>query len=470
MGELQEASGRSAELRALIYAVRGEQVMLDRDLATLYGVETKALNQAVTRNLDRFPERYSFKLTPEEAEDVRSQIVTLSGEPMRIAWWRYPPRVFTEQGIPVSFPRLRSSRMALGGHELGEAVEGSRLEGGIKAVRVVDNPGLAGIMALDSTGGGGRQARVKPPVVCFRSDFHEPEAAPVVYDLELMGAVAEAAGFADGSAPSSLLVFEKIGYQHASRYSGFLERYRQELGRQLRKGSAEFSDSLEKYGDVPLWLAIEIVSFGTLSKLYENTKSAKIREDISARFGCSSDGFASWTRALSGVRNICAHFGRLIGMRLTVRPKKIAFVEGDNGSPFYVLSGLLVLLSSSRLADHGESDAEAEDIARAVQWLLGEYRDVAERCGVPSTWLDAVAGEDGDGRASESEGRLSALIGAMRGNSVSPPAAGHMPPQRNGGAPATPSGSARGTDRDIPASFPRSGSSRMALVRSRDRP
>ena len=261
--------------------------------------------------------------------------------------------------------------MALGGHELGEAVEGSRLEGGIKAVRVVDNPGLAGIMALDSTGGGGRQARVKPPVVCFRSDFHEPEAAPVVYDLELMGAVAEAAGFAAGSAPSSLLVFEKIGYQHASRYSGFLERYRQELGRQLRKGSAEFSDSLE---------------------------------------------------------------------------------------------------NSSRLADHGESDAEAEDIARAVQWLLGEYRDVAERCGVPSTWLDAVAGEDGDGRASESEGRLSALIGAMRGNSVSPPAAGHMPPQRNGGAPATPVRPGRGTDRDIPASFPRSGSSRMALVRSRDRP
>ena len=67
MGELQEVSGRSAELRALIYAVRGEQVMLDRDLATLYGVETKVLNQAVTRNLDRFPERYSFKLTPEEA-------------------------------------------------------------------------------------------------------------------------------------------------------------------------------------------------------------------------------------------------------------------------------------------------------------------------------------------------------------------------------------------------------------------
>ena len=63
--------------------------MLDRDLASLYGVETRALNQAVTRNLDRFPERYSFKLTPEEAEDIRSQIVTLSGESARSAWWGY---------------------------------------------------------------------------------------------------------------------------------------------------------------------------------------------------------------------------------------------------------------------------------------------------------------------------------------------------------------------------------------------
>lgn len=77
---------------------------------SLYGVETKALNQAVTRNLGRFPERYSFKLTPEEAEDVRSQIVTLSGEPMRIAWWRYPPRAFTEQGVAMLSAVLRGAK------------------------------------------------------------------------------------------------------------------------------------------------------------------------------------------------------------------------------------------------------------------------------------------------------------------------------------------------------------------------
>ena len=77
---------------------------------SLYGVETKALNQAVTRNLGRFPERYSFKLTLEEAEDVRSQIVTLSGESARSAWWRYPPRAFTEQGVAMLSAVLRGAK------------------------------------------------------------------------------------------------------------------------------------------------------------------------------------------------------------------------------------------------------------------------------------------------------------------------------------------------------------------------
>lgn len=110
MAELPEAVGRGADLRALIFVVRGEQVMLDRDLASLYGVETKVLNQAVSSNLDRFPERYSFKLTSQEAESVRSQIVTLYGKPGKGAWWRYPPRVFTEQGVAMLSAVLRSAK------------------------------------------------------------------------------------------------------------------------------------------------------------------------------------------------------------------------------------------------------------------------------------------------------------------------------------------------------------------------
>ena len=76
---------------------------------SLYGVETKALNQAVTRNLGRFPERYSFKLTPEEAEDVRSDC-DLIRESARSAWWRYPPRAFTEQGVAMLSAVLRGAK------------------------------------------------------------------------------------------------------------------------------------------------------------------------------------------------------------------------------------------------------------------------------------------------------------------------------------------------------------------------
>ena len=63
-------------IRDLMYTVRGTQVMMDSDLAMLYGVETKALNRAVNRNIKRFPERYRFQLTAEEFGFLRSQIVT----------------------------------------------------------------------------------------------------------------------------------------------------------------------------------------------------------------------------------------------------------------------------------------------------------------------------------------------------------------------------------------------------------
>ncbi len=77
--------------------------MLDSDLADLYGVETKTFNQSVKRNLNRFPEDFMFRLTGEEFEYLRSQIVTSS-------WGgrRYPPNVFTEQGVAMLSSVLNS--------------------------------------------------------------------------------------------------------------------------------------------------------------------------------------------------------------------------------------------------------------------------------------------------------------------------------------------------------------------------
>ena len=88
-----------------IYIIREKKVMIDRDLAELYGVETKVLNQAVKRNLKRFPDDFMFQLTDEEFRNLRSQIVTSS-------WGgsRFRPMVFTEQGVAMLSSILNSER------------------------------------------------------------------------------------------------------------------------------------------------------------------------------------------------------------------------------------------------------------------------------------------------------------------------------------------------------------------------
>lgn len=71
---------KQQDIENLIYVIRGTQVMLDSDLAMLYGVETKALNQAVKRNINRFPDDFMFQPSQEESIGSRSQIVTLNRE------------------------------------------------------------------------------------------------------------------------------------------------------------------------------------------------------------------------------------------------------------------------------------------------------------------------------------------------------------------------------------------------------
>lgn len=110
----------SISIESLIHVIRGQQVMLDSDLAMLYVVETKALNQAVKRNINRFPEDFMFQLTKDEADRLRSQIVTLNEEEVflrsqfvtsksgRGQHKKYLPYAFTRNGIAMLSSVLRS--------------------------------------------------------------------------------------------------------------------------------------------------------------------------------------------------------------------------------------------------------------------------------------------------------------------------------------------------------------------------
>lgn len=96
------------EIQNMIYSVRGKQVMLDSDLAQLYHVETKVFNQAVKRNINRFPEHFKFQLTESEFKNLRSQIVTSRENDSTHGGRRYMPYVFTEQGIAMLSAVLKS--------------------------------------------------------------------------------------------------------------------------------------------------------------------------------------------------------------------------------------------------------------------------------------------------------------------------------------------------------------------------
>lgn len=95
-------------VESMIQFIRGQKVILDSDLAALYEVPTKALNQSVRRNLDRFPEDFAFQLTKPELENWKSQIVT--SNPASKMALRKPPYAFTQEGVAMLAGILRSPR------------------------------------------------------------------------------------------------------------------------------------------------------------------------------------------------------------------------------------------------------------------------------------------------------------------------------------------------------------------------
>ena len=105
----------NSEIASKIVVLRDVQVMLDRDLAELYGVETKRLKEQVNRNIERFPEQFMFRLSPDEYQDVKkslwSQIATIeNSEDLRGRHTKYLPYAFTEQGVAMLSAVLRSER------------------------------------------------------------------------------------------------------------------------------------------------------------------------------------------------------------------------------------------------------------------------------------------------------------------------------------------------------------------------
>lgn len=176
-------------------------------------------------------------------------------------------------------------------------------------------------------------------------------------------------------------------FKDRKKFDNFLKRYGQEFNRQLKNRNSEITRAYDEYGDAPVWLAVEIMSFGTLSMLYQNTKSKEIREGVARYFGATAEELVSWTRALSSVRNICAHFNRLCGTKPVSRPKKIPGFDWDNSDPLYAVFLLLYLFRNSPVFDDAPSLAYNLNLHRDFVQLLTEFDDVFAICGITNEWL-----------------------------------------------------------------------------------
>lgn len=179
-------------------------------------------------------------------------------------------------------------------------------------------------------------------------------------------------------------------FKNQDYFRSFLKNYQREFNRQLSNRNGDMIRAYEMYGDAPIWLAVEAMSFGTLSKLYSNTKSKEVRAEVAAGFGASPEELESWIRALSSVRNTCAHFGRLCGTKLVRRPKKIPGIDLDNASPFYPVLLLGYMARDWPLFADDTTLAYSLSLLIDVSQLFFDFSDIYELTGLPDNWASIL--------------------------------------------------------------------------------
>lgn len=163
-----------------------------------------------------------------------------------------------------------------------------------------------------------------------------------------------------------------------------------------RRGS-ETKASIEQYGDMPIWEAVEEMPFGMVSRLYKNTKDRQVKEEVASSFGANQGDFANWMKALSFVRNRCAHFGKLLGSDLAVTPRSIKNVEADNRNPFFIVLLLMHLLRTNLMLPEVTILPQVL-VAFDVYKLMDKYDDmILAACGIPDDWCNLMGDPDVSG-------------------------------------------------------------------------
>lgn len=162
----------------------------------------------------------------------------------------------------------------------------------------------------------------------------------------------------------------KGNFVDENHFHDFLSNYSRELEYKM-SARADIRSTCEAFGDLPIWQAVEILPFGTLSKMYRNTRSKAVRFAVSDSFGIEYATLSSWMRTVSEVRNRCAHFSSLLCKPIVCKPRKLESVDADNGSAFFFAVMLKVL---------SECDRPYEDLRGLYDiWFIDDLMSIADK-------------------------------------------------------------------------------------------
>lgn len=190
-------------------------------------------------------------------------------------------------------------------------------------------------------------------------------------------------------------------FKSPKHFSEFLGDYQRELNRQLNSGNGHVSRIVREYGELPVWDAVEVMSFGTLSKAYKNTRSKAVRFRVSDSFGVRYEALESWMQSIAFARNRCAHFGRLIGTTLAAPPRKLSGIALSNQHPFYLVLVLEKLLNTDAGFTDDTSLMYSLGLLRDVGNLISETPAEVTMEYMPPNWKSMMTAREVSGAAVE---------------------------------------------------------------------
>lgn len=184
-------------------------------------------------------------------------------------------------------------------------------------------------------------------------------------------------------------------FKSIKHFEDFLENYAREMKYKIDAGSSPIRDIVENYGDVPIWTATEILPFGTLSKMFRNTKPKEVTHAVSDALGVRYDSLVSWMRTVSEVRNRCAHFSPLVCRPIVCKPKRIPGIEKafDTSTAFYASLVIAQLTQPKDVSDDIRSHYSVGCFTDIFTELANAPKAALKIGGFPDDWDEVMAAQ-----------------------------------------------------------------------------